>query len=239
MCNLYSMTSNQDAIRAISRYLKDSIGNLEKKPAIYANGYGPIVRNTAEGRELAMARWGMPSHPYNLRGKNYDRGVTNCREPEKDHWDQFMDVANRCVVPATSFCEPDQGGGSKENVWFAFDDERPLFFFAGVWTPQWTSVRMVSEGSTTEDLYAFLTTAANDDVRPIHPNAMPVILRSQQAVDWWLTEPRASALELQRPLPNGLLKIVSRGPKGDGPPGTEIEPKKKVHSAPPAQASLF
>jgi hypothetical protein len=38
MCNLYSITTNQAAIIALFR-----------------------VRNGAEGRELATARWGMPS----------------------------------------------------------------------------------------------------------------------------------------------------------------------------------
>ena len=31
-------------------------------------------------------------------------------------------------------------------VWFALTDERPLAFFAGIWMPQWNSVRKVKEG---------------------------------------------------------------------------------------------
>ena len=34
--------------------------------------------------------------------------------------------------------------------------------------PQWTSVRKVKEGETTNDLFGFLTTDANDVVAPIH-----------------------------------------------------------------------
>jgi putative SOS response-associated peptidase YedK len=37
-------------------------------------------------------------------------------------------------------------------------------------------VRKVKEGETTNDLYGFLTTDANAEVRAIHPKAIPVIL---------------------------------------------------------------
>ena len=48
----------------------------------------------------------------------------------------------RWLIPFTSFSEPDQVGGSLQPVWFAFDEARPLAFFAGVWTP-WTCVRKI------------------------------------------------------------------------------------------------
>jgi tellurite resistance protein TehA-like permease len=48
------------------------------------------------------------------------------------------------------------GLGRKLPVWFAFDDRRPLVFFAGLWT-RWTSVRKVKEGKTTNDIFAILT----------------------------------------------------------------------------------
>jgi putative SOS response-associated peptidase YedK len=38
--------------------------------------------------------------------------------------------------------------------------------------PQWTSVRNVKDGLTTDDLYGFLTTDPNDIVKPIHEKAM-------------------------------------------------------------------
>lgn len=49
-------------------------------------------------------------------------------------------------------------------------------FFAGIHVPQWTSVRKVKDGLTTDDLYGFLTTNPNDIVKPIHWKAMPVLL---------------------------------------------------------------
>jgi putative SOS response-associated peptidase YedK len=48
---------------------------------------------------------------------------------------------------------------------------RPLAFFAGIWTPQWTSVRKLKEGEVTTDLFALLTTEPNKLVGTYHPKA--------------------------------------------------------------------
>jgi len=46
---------------------------------------------------------------------------------------------------------------------------------------------------------------------------MPVILTMPAEVETWLTGPIMDALVLQRPLPDGALKIVARGDRtGDG-----------------------
>jgi putative SOS response-associated peptidase YedK len=101
------------------------------------------------------------------------------------------------------------------DVWFAFDDSRPLAVFAGLWT-NWTWVRKVKEGETTNDLFGFLTTGPNDVVGAIHPKAMSVILTTPSEIETWLTAPPEAALELQRPLPDGSLMVVARGEKEDG-----------------------
>jgi|HubBroStandDraft_6_1064221.scaffolds.fasta_scaffold186345_2 putative SOS response-associated peptidase YedK len=76
----------------------------------------------------------------------------------------------------------------------------------------------VKEGPTTNDLFAFLTTEPNAEVKAIHPKAMPVILTTQGEVETWLTVPTMDALALQRPLPDGALRIVARGDRtGDAP----------------------
>jgi hypothetical protein len=45
---------------------------------------------------------------------------------------------------------------------------------------------------------------------------MPVILRSPEEIDLWMTAPAVEALMLQAPIPDGTLKIVARGRKEDG-----------------------
>ena len=104
-----------------------------------------------------------------------------------------------------------------EPVWFALNESRPLAFFAGIWTP-WTSVRKLKEGETTNDIFAFLTTTPNAEVAPTHPKAMPVILTTPEEVETWLSAPPAVGLQLQRPLPDGPLKIVAVGEKKDEVP---------------------
>jgi putative SOS response-associated peptidase YedK len=120
-------------------------------------------------------------------------------------------------VPFTSFSEFDHG--AKQDVWFAFGEERPTAFFAGIWTPQWTCVRKIKTGMETMDLYAFLTTDPNAEVGAIHPKAMPVILTTPEECEAWMTAPWEQARVLQRPLPDGALTEVARGVKQDATNG--------------------
>ena len=78
-------------------------------------------------------------------------------------------------------------------------------------------MRKVREGETADDIFAFLTTEPNAEVAAIRPKAMPMILTTPEAIETWLTAPAAEALKLQRPLPDGSLRIVARGEKKDGP----------------------
>jgi putative SOS response-associated peptidase YedK len=215
LCNLYAVTKGQQAIRELTGAMRDRTGNLPPLYGVFPDYSAPIVRNQPEGRELTMARWGMPSPAFALKGKNSDPGVTNIRNVASPHWRRWLGIENRCVVPFTSFSEnevlPD---GTHPPVWFAFDETRPLAFFAGIWT-RWTSVRKVKEGETTNDVFAFLTTEPNKVVGAIHPKAMPVILTERAEIDIWMTAPPEEALKLQRPLPDDALMIVAREEKKD------------------------
>ena len=136
MCNLYSMTKGQQAIRALSRAMRDTTGNLPLFPGVFPDYPAPIVRTAADGvRELALVRWGMPSSKKalfdatskradKLRAKGGeidfdqllriepDKGTTYVRNTASAHWKPHLAPESRCVVPFTSFSEPDQVGGS-------------------------------------------------------------------------------------------------------------------------------
>jgi putative SOS response-associated peptidase YedK len=149
----------------------------------------------------------MPSPP-----KYGSAPITNIRNTKSPHWRQWLKPENRCLVPATSFCEWTDAS-PKVTHWFALDERRPLFWFAGIWCA-WKGVRKKQDGEHL--LFGFLTTEANDVVRPIHAKAMPVILRSAEEAERWMTAPAPDALALQQPLRADALRIVARGDKRDG-----------------------
>ena len=253
MCNLYSHTRNVDAMRKLFAKF-DVAAQVVPQPGIFPDYSAPIIRNDGGAPTLTMTRWGMPSSKKALldaatkradklraKGKEVDfdqllrmepdGGTTNVRNTSSSHWKRWLGVESRCLVPFTSFSEFDWN--SKQDVWFAFGEDRPTAFFAGIWAPQWISVRKIKTGEETIDLYAFLTTDPNAEVGAVHPKAMPVILTTPEECEAWMTAPWEQAKALQRPLPDGSLEIVSRGAKQDGL--QELFPEIK----PPQQGHLF
>ncbi|KPF73211.1 hypothetical protein IP69_00060 [Bosea sp. AAP35] len=237
MCNLYSMTRSVDAMRNLFSKFVAPETNLPPLPGIFPDYPAPIIRNEGDGvAALAMTRWGMPSSKKALldaaakradklraKGKEVDfdlllrmepdSGTTNVRNTASSHWKRWLGVESRCLVPFSSFSEFDQV--ARQDVWFAFGKDRPLAFFAGIWTSQWTGVRKIKNGIETTDLFGFLTTEPNREVGKVHPKAMPVILTEPDELETWLTAPWEQARVLQRALPDGALVEVTRGVKQD------------------------
>ena len=134
MCNLYSITTNQEAIGRLFRKVNRYVGNLAPMPGVFPDYRAPIVRTGPEGRELATARWGMPSSAHALmaatkkraqkleaKGKPVDfkellrmepdGGTTNIRNVKSKHWTRWLDPEHRCVVPFNSFSEFNKAEG--------------------------------------------------------------------------------------------------------------------------------
>jgi putative SOS response-associated peptidase YedK len=213
MCTLYSVTKGQQAIRELTRAMGDTAGNLPQLPGIFPDGVAPVVFTAQDGqRELTMMRWGMPCPP-----QFGGAPITNIRNTSSPHWRRWLGPESRCLVPVTSFCEWQDTKPRKTPIWFALDNSRPLFAFAGLWT-QWTGTRGTKAEPVTGEhrLFGILTTEPNAEVKAIHPKAMPVILRTAEEMDAWMRAPWREAAGLQRPPPDDVLQIVARGERIDG-----------------------
>ena len=153
VCNLYSHTKGPKAIRELAKAMsgewRNSTGNLEPQPSIFPDQLAPVVRSNGEmvARELIKMRWGFPQPPAREGEKARSGYVTNVRNTRSGWWKPWLvKPENRCLVPVTSFCEPDNRAKLKDPkaasvlTWFARDKSRPLFFFAGIWRP-WTGHR--------------------------------------------------------------------------------------------------
>lgn len=242
ICNLYAMMKTRAEAASVARAMRDRNNNQPPHPGIYPDYAAPVVVNTPDdGREMRDMRWGMPSPQFvlmqsagkradKLRAKGQeidkaafaemirlepDSGVTNVRKTDSKHWTRWLGPEARCLVPFSSFAEPDQDHeGSRQNIWFAFDDSRPLAFFAGVWTPH-QCVRKAKTGWEEIEAFGFLTTDSAEPVKTYHSKAMPVILTDPAELDLWMSAaPWAEVAHLQRPRTD--LVIVARGGKQDG-----------------------
>ncbi len=239
MCNLYAMMRPRAEAAGLVRVMRDRNNNQPPSPDIYPDYAAPVVLVGEDGqREMRDMRWGLPSPAWvvqkaakeraeklRAKGKAYDwdellrlepdAGITNVRKAEIAHWQQWLGAKNRCLVPMTSFSEPDQVGGSRKFQWFALDETRPLAFFAGVWTPS-ACVRKAKTGWEDCEAYGFMTTDSRQPVRTYHDKAQPVILTTPAEWDLWLSEaPWSEVQHLQRPLEDGLLKLVATDARSD------------------------
>ena len=216
MCNLYSQTTNIEAIRRLFDVIRvhPSAGNLPAQPAIFPSYTAPVVRLNGGERELVMMSWGFVLPQRDKAAKR----VTNARD-EKVRTSTFWRGSfeeRRCLVPVTSFAEPK---GRKPAVWHWFalkgEEPRPPFAFAGLWRG-WKGP--LKPGADVEELnvYAFLTTTPNDVVRPVHPSRMPVMLSGKDQFRTWLEGPPDEAYALARPFRSDLMHVVHTG-------GTEDE----------------
>lgn len=213
MCNRYENRGSVNEIRRLATRLKRDLAttpatdNLPPADNVYPDRDAAIIRNRENGGlELTMARWGLPAIP------GQSAPITNIRNLKSRWWRitnlrLMTDPAQRCLVPFTAFAEP-----LRNPTWFVVHDVE-IACFAGVWQT-WSGPRLAERAGKKQrekeirdwTLFAFLTTDANDVVRPFHERASPVILIDPVEQAEWLAGGEQS-FHLQRPLANDRLAI--------------------------------
>lgn len=216
MCGRYNLITDAEALVdffEIEQTLFD-VSNLRPRYNIAPSQNVAIVRDTAQGRELTMARWGLVPRWWKEEKSRYStinaRAETVAEKPT--YREAFRRM--RCLIPATGFYE-----------WKRVDDQMTahhislpqggLFAFAGLWD-HW------DKQGAGFDSCSIIVTSANDTMQPIH-NRMPVILNPVQYNTWLAADhfDRAQLESLLLPYAGGLTAYpVSRlvnSPKNDDP----------------------
>jgi putative SOS response-associated peptidase YedK len=186
---------------------------FEPVNAIFPRHVAPVVRQSEDGeREVVLMNWGF----FRLEKGKAPRPVTNVRDDQirtNPFWrDSFR--KRRCLVPASSFCEPNGDVKPATWNWFALKDEgdhhRPLFAFPGIWRRYQGPVKKDGPNVNIET-YSFVTTTPNPLVATINHERMPVLLTREEEFQTWLRSTADEAFALAREYPAERMAIVQEG----------------------------
>jgi putative SOS response-associated peptidase YedK len=169
------------------------------------------LRKMYRKREIVTMSWGF----MRLEHAKSPRPITNARDDQvrtNPFWrDAFRQ--RRCLVPASSFCEPNGHVKPATWNWFAIkdgDDPRPLFAFPGIWRRYKGPVK--KDGPAVEiDTYSFLTTTPNPLVGTINHERMPVLLTHEEEFETWLKGSPDEAFALAREYPAQRMRVIQEG----------------------------
>ncbi len=209
MCNLYSVRTSRAALARKFMLSDNRMAAFEPLPAIFPGHMAPIIKQSSDGeRELVMRSWGFIL----LREGYAPKRVTNTRDDKvqtkfwKDSFEQ-----RRCLVPATSFCEPDEGKPARWH-WFALkaDEPRSLFAFAGIYR-QWKGPIKKAGPSVDIEVFSFMTTLPNELTATINHERSPVLLTGEEQFATWLTGSPKEAFGLIRTSDPERMSIVQSG----------------------------
>jgi putative SOS response-associated peptidase YedK len=209
MCNMYSLNSTREEIGRLFRVSDNRMSVFSSQLTLFPARMAPVVRLAGDGeRELVVMSWGFVL----LQPGKAPRRVTNTRD-DKIHsafWSKSIEQ-RRCLVPVTSFAEPDHEKPVNWH-WFARkgDCPRPPFAFAGIWQ-RWIGP-VKKDGPPVEvDTYSFFTTKPNTLTARINHERMPVLLATETCQDVWLNGSTADALRLIQSYPADDMVEVQAG----------------------------
>jgi putative SOS response-associated peptidase YedK len=193
MTDLYAVTISPAAMCDLFDAEHDRTGNL---PPIYSAAPGalvPVVRKDESGeRTVELMRWGLPSGSH--------AAATEIRDIGDPRWPDLVKPEHRCLIPANSFSE------GRARKWFARDETRTPFAFAGVWLAADDGGHLRCAILTSD-----VNRLAGADAIP-----MPVVL-TEDGWDDWLDGDNEEARAVLKPPTEQLLTVVSTGEERDPP----------------------
>ncbi len=165
-----------------------------------------VVRAVGEDRAPLRATWGLVTD--SARAAEAARYI-NARSEDVADRPMYRDAyrARRCVVPADGFYEWVRGPGRRRRPFWFHRPDRGLLRFAGLYAEP---IAGIPPAAT----FTILTTAAGDDVAPVH-DRMPVVLADDAAVEAWLyaRQPADALRALLAPAPAGSLERRAVSPR--------------------------
>jgi putative SOS response-associated peptidase YedK len=179
------MTRNREAILRLFRISHNRAASYEPKDAIFPGYQAPVVRRIAEASASLWCSIGALSCCRRTRRQSASPTIRDDKAQTK-FWRSSFEQ-RRCLVPASSYCEPK---GEKPATWHWFsingDEPRPVFAFPGVLTRYKGPLK--KNGKTVEqDVFAFMTTEPNSLTASINHERMTVLLCDPAVFETWLS----------------------------------------------------
>jgi putative SOS response-associated peptidase YedK len=177
---------------------------------IFPGWTAPVVRKAADGEcEVSLLTWGFVL----LQDGRAPKRVTNTRDDKikSPFWSESF-KQRRCLVPASSFCEPHDGRKPASWHWFALkgDEPRPLFAFAGL-CGRWKGPIKKDGPNVDIEVYSFTTTLPNALTQTINHERSPVILTEEDQFETWLSGTPQEAFSLVKSFDADRMHIVQEG----------------------------
>ncbi|MBN1331388.1 SOS response-associated peptidase [Candidatus Dojkabacteria bacterium] len=170
--------------------------NLSASPSQFL----PIIRESAEGRKISLAKWGLI--PSWAKNDDFASKLANARLESIETKPSFARPFKfkRCIVPVSGFYEWEHREGEKIKYSIEPEDGNG-FGLAGLWD-EW----MPPNGDPIIS-YTILTTNPTPKIKKIHQR-MPVILENDEESIWLAEDSKTDSLkQLFDPYPYRKLKV--------------------------------
>ncbi|MCW5751296.1 MAG: SOS response-associated peptidase [Alphaproteobacteria bacterium] len=200
MCGRYSITTPVEALARLFWFPERP--NLAPRYNMAPTQIAPVVRESEDGRHLALLRWGLV--PFWAKDAGIGARLINARAETLSEKPAFRDAfrKRRCILPADGFYEWQAAEGGKRPHLIRRRDGRPLAF-AGLWE-SWRG----GGGAEPLETFTIVTTDANETLRPIHER-MPAILEEADFSLWLAATSDAARLRaLLRPAGKDILEAI-------------------------------